>query len=337
MRTNNAEGGSNGSAVTAANSGGASGTAWNAVILNGASTLTYSSAWAHDGALSYALITDATATAYLMWTGLASAKCAFRVNFELRANFPTTGEIWLARASGSAGQSFRVTGANTGGINVLRLADADGSQIWQSSAALAVDTDYRLEVLADPIAGSITIAYYAGNSTTALATTTLTGQPLGGGNIENFYLGKYNGVDWTHTLRFDSIAFEQAATGLIGPTGGAGNSVPSADAGAAQTNLEPGATVTLAGTDSDSDGVIVSRVWARTAGPAVTLTGATTRTPTFPAPGSLTDATVTLQYTVTDDDAATASDTVTVGVLSATERAVTSGVEAPAYLLAVSS
>ncbi len=65
------------------------------------------------------------------------------------------------------------------------------------------------------------------------------------------------------------------------------NEPPTADAGPDQ-EVAPGATVTLDGsgsTDPDEEDTL-SYHWGQTGGPAVTLTGAATATPSFPAPKS---------------------------------------------------
>ena len=94
------------------------------------------------------------------------------------------------------------------------------------------------------------------------------------------------------------------------------NQPPVANAGALQT-VAIGATVTLDGTDStDSDGTIQSYVWVHTstddAPPATPITVANGETSTFTAPDTAVELVFTL--TVTDDDAATHSDTVTITV-----------------------
>jgi hypothetical protein len=94
------------------------------------------------------------------------------------------------------------------------------------------------------------------------------------------------------------------------------------------TNIPPGANagndkeanentqVTLDGTGStDSDGNLVKYEWKQTAGsPTVTLTGADTAKPTFTAPDVTADTTLTFELTVTDNQNATAKDTVNVQV-----------------------
>ncbi len=95
-----------------------------------------------------------------------------------------------------------------------------------------------------------------------------------------------------------------------------GNQAPTADAGDDQT-VDSGATVNLDGTGSaDPDGTIDAYAWTQTAGPSVTLTGANTATPSFTAPTGAGDPPVTLtfQLMVTDNDGATATDSVTVNV-----------------------
>ena len=96
----------------------------------------------------------------------------------------------------------------------------------------------------------------------------------------------------------------------------ADNQPPVANAGDLQT-VAIGATVTLDGTDStDSDGTIQSYEWVHTstddAPPATAITVADGETSTFTAPDAAAELVFTL--TVTDDDAATHTDMVTITV-----------------------
>ena len=92
------------------------------------------------------------------------------------------------------------------------------------------------------------------------------------------------------------------------------NQSPVADAGQDQT-ISAIATATLDGSgSSDSDGSIASFSWTQTAGPSVTLTGADTATASFTAPAVGASTTLDFELTVTDNDGATASDTVQITV-----------------------
>jgi hypothetical protein len=73
-------------------------------------------------------------------------------------------------------------------------------------------------------------------------------------------------------------------------------------------------TVQLEGTpSSDPDGQIVGYRWTQTAGPGVTLVGASTATAHFTAPTGQ-DSSLTFTLTVTDDQGATAQDRITIAV-----------------------
>jgi K319L-like, PKD domain len=65
---------------------------------------------------------------------------------------------------------------------------------------------------------------------------------------------------------------------------------------------------------SSDDAAIASRSWAQTAGPAVTLSDAGAVQPTFVAPGLTAQSVLTFQLAVTDDEGATATDSVDVTV-----------------------
>lgn len=136
------------------------------------------------------------------------------------------------------------------------------------------------------------------------------------------------------TLTFTyTVTDNQGATGtdtvVVSVAAQSTNVAPTCNAGADQTGIEPWDTVLLTATDADSDGTVVSRAWTQTAGTTVTMTGATTQSLSFPAPGTLAGDTLTFTYTVTDDQGATGTDSVSVTVLAATERAIVGGVEVP--------
>lgn len=93
-----------------------------------------------------------------------------------------------------------------------------------------------------------------------------------------------------------------------------GNYLPLPDAGP-DTELitSGGESVTLDGSDSlDLDGTVVSYAWTQTRGRVVSLRGASSPQASFVVPS--TTSTMEFTLTVTDDDGATATDTVTVEI-----------------------
>ena len=68
---------------------------------------------------------------------------------------------------------------------------------------------------------------------------------------------------------------------------------------------------------SDPDGTIVSHAWTQTSGTTVSLQDAGTSTPEFDAPSTNADQTLTFRLLVTDNNGATHTDTVDIGVLAA--------------------
>ena len=90
------------------------------------------------------------------------------------------------------------------------------------------------------------------------------------------------------------------------------NGAPTADAGPDQT-VNQGTMVSLDGSgSSDPDMQTLTYSWSQTAGPAVTLTGASSATPTFTAPAGPTS--LTFQLEVCDDATTPLCDTDTVTV-----------------------
>ncbi|MGH8503717.1 MAG: PKD domain-containing protein [Gammaproteobacteria bacterium] len=93
------------------------------------------------------------------------------------------------------------------------------------------------------------------------------------------------------------------------------NDTPTANAGADRSG-RPGTRITLNGGASvDSDGTLTF-AWRQTVGPSVSLSGADAPAPSFTVPAARAGTALSFRLIVTDDNGATASDTVTVSVLA---------------------
>jgi PKD domain len=92
------------------------------------------------------------------------------------------------------------------------------------------------------------------------------------------------------------------------------NQAPTANAGSDQT-VTSGQTVNLNGTgSSDPNGDTLTYAWTQTSGPAVTLSGANTATPSFTAPDVAVSTPLTFQLQVCDPFNACSTDSVTITV-----------------------
>ena len=122
--------------------------------------------------------------------------------------------------------------------------------------------------------------------------------------------------DGTYELTVRVSDGQRAATGDVEVSLANRNEAPTADAGADQTGVAMGATVTLAGSGTDPDaGDTLAYAWTQPGGVSVTLSGAATATATFDAPGGLSeDATLVFALTVTDAGGLSHQDQVSVTV-----------------------
>jgi hypothetical protein len=114
-----------------------------------------------------------------------------------------------------------------------------------------------------------------------------------------------------------AIAGLYACGGGGGSSGGAAapqpNQAPTTNAGADQS-VDEGVAVNLSGTGADSDGTIASYGWQQDSGTVVVITNANMANASFTAPIVAASEDLVFRLTVTDNDGATASDTVTVTV-----------------------
>lgn len=178
---NSFEGGTNGVAISTANSGGASGDAFNAATAG----ISYSNAYAlHGGTLSGAFTTDA-ATTFLSWYPGASPNIAARAYYRFTtAN--SGGEFHLIgvyEANGNGALLFRVSASN-----ILRLYKniAPTSNTWAPTTTMPTGDWVRVELLVEQGTttsnGRARAAIFAGESTTPIAESGwVTGLNLGAG------------------------------------------------------------------------------------------------------------------------------------------------------------
>lgn len=112
------------------------------------------------------------------------------------------------------------------------------------------------------------------------------------------------------------------------------NRDPVANAGADITVVGPASVVLDASASSDSDGTIASYQWTQTSGTSVTLTGANSAVASFDVVEVAQTETLSFKVTVTDNEGATAADTVVVTVnskdLTPVNQAPVAAVSAPA-------
>lgn len=218
MVTNNAEGGSNGTAVTTANSGGASGTAFDSLGSGTGSAITFDNAHAAHKSLSYKIVTGtSTVNSFVTWSTSLTGASATQVWF--RAYIYLT-----ARAAGSV----RVIGLRSGSTTRANIAldttghvlllNAAGSILNTSGATVPLNQWFRLEgyVIGDASVGQIQCKIFttAMDSTTPDATQTTAATINTGGTINRIDFGNPSSQP-NVTMWFDDLA--ASLTGYIGP------------------------------------------------------------------------------------------------------------------------
>lgn len=208
------------------------------------------------------------------------------------------------RAAGRAGERRRASAPAA----VLLLLAASLASLFGgcSGRSITIPTNQKPTVTA-------TGTPLSGNPPLAVAFTTTASDP--DGRIVEVFWNFQDGATSTELNPvhvFSTIGFFHASVTVRDEWGAADsfqvsvnvspNTLPTASAGPDQTNRNPGSFIQLNGTaSSDPDaGQTLTYAWTRTAGVAVTLTGASTATPSFTA-NSLADTAYTFQLRVTDD------------------------------------
>jgi hypothetical protein len=215
---NNAEGGSNTTAVTTGNSGGTSGSPWDAVdITSGA--ITYSSTQAYKGSLSYKVDNSGTGNTFMYWNTASSRQVALRFYVYL-ASLPSAGSRIAAFATSGGTNLCALVMDNAGKMSVY---DTAGTIVGSTTTnGLSTATWYRVELKMDNSGGSgsgtATLKTYIGDSGSEDTNLGLThtGQNFGTSNVGRAYFGRWTGGSAVGIKYLDDIAVRSATTSFIG-------------------------------------------------------------------------------------------------------------------------
>lgn len=312
--------GTNGSAITTANSGSSGNTALDSVIVNGSgASIVYTNTRSAHGTLAARITPVDAQTAYIQY---GSSTNPLNVNeiaaraYVYFSSLPTqsTGILFFYNTSAA-----RVISLHLDSTGHLYARGAGATTLWTASAVFPVNQWVRVEIRATiGSTGSIDAAYYANDSTTAIDAQSLTGVDCGTAQVRACALGKQSNTNYAASFDVDDFAVETAPNGtMIGPWAAA-NVAPVVNAGVDQANIEPWGTVTLTGVATDSDGTIASTSWTQISGQTVTLSGSGL-TRTFTAPATLDGVTLGFRFSATDNLGVASTDDVTATILPATE------------------
>lgn len=183
---NSAEGGTNDATATTANTGGASGTAFETVT----AAVKFASAAAFQGAMGYR---SSGSTQTTRWATGGSTAVLMRGFF--RFTDPTLGPTAMRLALSSGSVAINLLNTGTLGRPQLYMGAAKAT----GTTPLAANTWYRYVLFADSSAGTMRAAIYAGNTSTLVWDSGLvTGQTIATPTYAMY--GKYDGTaqtsDW---------------------------------------------------------------------------------------------------------------------------------------------
>jgi RHS repeat-associated protein len=308
---NSAEGGTNGTTVTVANSGAGSGDPFNVVTRGTGAALTFATAAAKHGSLGYSLTATSGTTTALTWNGYNATSAAVRFYYNPGATLPST-TVRLLDVRNSSGTAARILMTSS---NQLIVQNTAGTTLKTFPTALSTNTWYRIElgVSISATAATVNAAYYPGDSTTPVDTAYSTSTAnTGTTNITTISIGDTTSGTWAGTEYLDDLAIQPGTTSYIGPV----PTVPGAPTSV--TGVPGNGNVTLSWTAPSSNGGSPITSYTVTASPdgASTTTIGPITTATVPSlvNGTAYTFTVTATNAVGTGTASTASASLTPAV-----------------------
>ena len=326
------EGGSQGTRLSAANTGGSGDTAISSIAGPGAAgsgnDITFDNGSAVSGVYGAKVdqVSGAGPILALLYNaatlGLGAPVSEFNwEGFVNPANLPASGTTTLLITYSDANNTTPAGVLKVTSAGLLTWSDTGGKTVTSDAA---IPTNAWTRVQLKSIAGtSLRMAVFNGQGTAALFDVTVTGTTIG--SIQSYRYGILTNSSTIGTLRFDDIRSSSGA-GFLGPTAAAPNVAPNVSASVDNNVPAAGAQATFTAAAGDSDGTVAALTANFTAWPAgvakPTLSGNPTgigsasaglqQTATLPAPGNYT-----WTVTATDNSGATSTATATAFVHAA--------------------
>src|SRR4051812_20189093 len=172
IQTNTAEGGTNGTTVTAGNSGGASGTAFGTVGTGAGGAIIYSNEQAAHGTLSWKC-TPGTGAQTMLWSQTGSGAVFSTRFYVYLTGYPSAETQWhLVQTSGGV----LVAGMNLTTAGKLKVFNSAAATLATFTNAVPLNTWVRVVLFGtiNATTGSVTAKMYPGDSLTATETQAFT-------------------------------------------------------------------------------------------------------------------------------------------------------------------
>lgn len=219
--TNSFEGGTNGSTISTSNSGGASGTAFGAVTIDGGESLTFDTSTAAHGSVSAQVACPTSGSSYVAWTsGISGTSATVYARAYLRFTGNPSATVNVLRILSAANGIMGTIRVNTGGT--IGMLYGSGTLAGTSTGALTANAWFRVEVMvtAGTTTGVMTCrVYWTMDGTTPDETLTISNVNTGSANPTRLRVGVVSNAA-ASAFNIDDLGLDDA--GWIGPAGGGG-------------------------------------------------------------------------------------------------------------------
>jgi hypothetical protein len=312
--SNNAEGGTNGTVVTTANSGGASGTAFGAVT---AGIATFNNAQVAHGSLAYAITVANGSSGSLALSDGAVTSTDFSANFYVRFTAAPSATHLFAGVTNAARNAYVIAMQLTTS-NTLELLGSVGFIGTVPGSSVTYNTWYRISIRGTTGAtGSLYVTVHNGDIAAPLWSYTAASRDMGVNQAAYLVIGKVSATPNIQTFYADDIRLNIGSSADLGPI----VQVSDMDANAGpDMAVEPGATGWLMtrGRNTATATYVKTGTWTQVSGTPVTLNPVVSSDgvslASFVAPKAQTTQTLVFRLTMTDANSLSDYDEITVTV-----------------------
>lgn len=219
LKTNTAEGGTNGTGATTGNTGGASGDSFATVSPGAGGTIAFSTAQAAHGSLSYAFSPASGVTCYVLFDEASPSGTSFSARRYIYLTGYPSAETSFFHIYTAANANIAYMNIKTDGT--VRISNSAGTTLGSGTNAIPLNTWTRIALFGtvNATTGTVNYRHYPGDSATAGEILSYTNVNTGSTAPGRTVTGRFTASGTMATFYVDDFAQDLQSSTEIGSAG----------------------------------------------------------------------------------------------------------------------